>query len=417
MKKNRLKSKKVLVSVSVLCIIVASVFFYGMGGKEGPAVEGYKVDLGSVRDCFKETAEVTVKEEKIVYSKVTSNIVNLNVTVGDQVKEGQVLAEFDSDIVELQIKSLNAEIEALNATYLEAQKKTDKERVNQARASLRSAKNTYDENTRTHENNVALHNEGAISQDVINKSENLVNVSKENYNVALNALNLLTKDLSENQKVQYEARITALEANLEILEKQYGDMKVVALTDGIVLEKFASQGEYLIAGQPILELGVADNLTLRSDILTADSVNITTDTVVELEDDDNGLSFQGQVGKIYPKAFNKVSDLGIVQKRVTVEIDNESFEGLKIGYELDAKFVVEARENVLRIPDRCIFEIDDEKNVFAVEEGKLVLKTITIGLEGDEYVEVLEGLSADDVVVLSPEEDLDEGIEVEVSFK
>ena len=46
------------------------------------------------------------------------------------------------------------------------------------------------------------------------------------------------------------------------------------------------------------------------------------------------------------------------------------------------------------------------------ERGKTVLAPITVGLEGEEYVEILEGLSEGDLLVQSPGNDLEEGMKV-----
>jgi len=90
---------------------------------------------------------------------------------------------------------------------------------------------------------------------------------------------------------------------------------------------------------------------------------------------------------------------------------------LPIGYELDAKFIVISKENVVRIPERCIFELDDTKNVFIIKEGVINLKEVSIGLEGEEFVEIVEGLQTDDIVVLSPEDELEDGILVEYEIR
>ena len=107
----------------------------------------------------------------------------------------------------------------------------------------------------------------------------------------------------------------------------------------------------------------------------------------------------------------------IVHPYTPMEIDIDEVDDLPIGYELDAKFIVISKENVVRIPERCIFELDDTKNVFIIKEGVINLKEVSIGLEGEEFVEIVEGLQTDDIVVLSPEDELEDGILVEYEIR
>lgn len=407
-----MKSKKMVWVLTCVLSVLGIVAYMYLAPKELPVVEAYKVDTGSVVETFEETAEVVVDKHQYVYTKVAGNVKNFDYRVGDEIKSGDSVAEIDTEVLQLEIKGLMLDIEALNATYLEALRKSDKERVYQAQANIRSAKATHEESTRTYDNNKSLYDEGALSLDALNKSENIVKINKASYTVAVNELNLLTKSLSPNQKVQYESQISSLEAKLEILNRNLKNSDVVAYEQGVILETFINQGAFIQIGQPIIEIGSKGNLTVRSDVLTSDSINIEAGTKVILEDEDNGLVLDGIVTLVYPKAFSKVSDLGITQKRVTVEIFVTDLDNLKIGYELDSRFVVETKEGVVRIPGRSVFALDDVDTVFTIESGVMTLRPVVLGLKGDDYVEILSGISKDDVVALSVEGDLEEGSEV-----
>ena len=416
-KKMFMTKKAIIIWIIIIISSAGGYYYYMEYGQPVVSVEAYKTDVGEVRETFEEIAEVKVMKNNFVYSETAAKLIRFDIEIGDRIKKGDVLAVFDSQILELEIEGLKYEIEALNSSYLEALKSADRNAVNQARAHERSAKAAYEESKRTYENNKALNEQGVVSKEVVTKSENLMNISEEQYNAAKSAVGILTKSVSENIKNRYEAQISALEARLEIMGNQLVDMVIYVERDGIVLDKFVDRGEFLVMGQPLIEFDVEKNLVLKSDILTTDSMNIQEGTKVILEDEDNAISFDGTVSMIYPKAFDKISDLGIVQKRVTVEIDIDEVDDLPIGYELDAKFIVISKENVVRIPERCIFELDDTKNVFIIKEGVINLKEVSIGLEGEEFVEIVEGLQTDDIVVLSPEDELEDGILVEYEIR
>ena len=51
-------------------------------------------------------------------------------------------------------------------------------------------------------------------------------------------------------------------------------------------------------------------------------------------------------------------------------------------------------------------------NVWLVVEDKLVKRKVTIGAKGLKQTEILSGIEADDVIVLKPEAELEEGLKI-----
>lgn len=84
----------------------------------------------------------------------------------------------------------------------------------------------------------------------------------------------------------------------------------------------------------------------------------------------------------------------------------------RFGYEFDLKIIFEEKPNVLRCKDSAVFVIDGQEYVFKLMAEKIVLTPVVLGLEGEEYVEILEGLSEGDQVVQSPGNNLENGLKV-----
>jgi HlyD family secretion protein len=119
------------------------------------------------------------------------------------------------------------------------------------------------------------------------------------------------------------------------------------------------------------------------------------------------------VGKIYVKAQEVLSELGIYQKRVPVEIVFSISRLPRLGSDIRAEIVAEKKENALRVPDSARFEISKEQYVYVIDEdGKARLRKIRIGLEGEDFAEVLDGLSLGEAVILSPSRDIEDGASV-----
>jgi len=130
-----------------------------------------------------------------------------------------------------------------------------------------------------------------------------------------------------------------------------------------------------------------------------------------------GAVLTGRVREIQPSAFRKISSLGVEQFRVWVVVDLEdpSTPLLKPGFEIEVEIIIDARDNVLRVPESAVFSHGDGHAVFVVRDGSAALVPVAVGLRGEEWVEVREGLAEGDEVIVDPPADLDDGGRVEAT--
>ena len=127
---------------------------------------------------------------------------------------------------------------------------------------------------------------------------------------------------------------------------------------------------------------------------------------------------RGNVKRIYPAGFTKVSSLGVEQQRVkvVVAIGAEDLERLRtqqrlgVGYRVRVKIYTAEKPEARIIPRSALFRsVAGHWQVYAVRAGKAVLQQVEVGLMNDEQVEVLKGLSPEDRVILAPETTLSDG--------
>jgi HlyD family secretion protein len=182
----------------------------------------------------------------------------------------------------------------------------------------------------------------------------------------------------------------------------------------VVLTRNIEKGAILQPGIIIFEVGDKSGIYLESDILVDDIANVKVGSKVLIENEDLGITaVKGTVRKIYPKAFSKMSELGIGQKRVKTEIDfSEGVADLKSGYDMTVKIITASKENTLLIDEKAIFEYQGKDHVFVNENGVAKLRAVEKGLESDDRVEILSGLTEGEKIILSPDEKLAEGTKI-----
>ena len=157
----------------------------------------------------------------------------------------------------------------------------------------------------------------------------------------------------------------------------------------------------------------AENYEVSAFLLTEDVINVTQGSKVRLiQERRNGdYEFSGTVKEIAPTAIEKVSALGLTERRVKVTIQpEEQIPELRPGYALDVKFTVLEQENKLAVPKTSLFPYEGGDAVWVVRNGKAVIQTVIKGLKTDEKVVIEEGLKAGDKIIKNPQlEGLEEG--------
>jgi HlyD family secretion protein len=84
---------------------------------------------------------------------------------------------------------------------------------------------------------------------------------------------------------------------------------------------------------------------------------------------------------------------------IEVELDDrERAAGLLPGTSADVEVILEARENVLRIPTSALLQ---NERVLVLEQGRLAERQVELGLRNWQFAEVRSGLEAGEEIVVS----------------
>ena len=107
----------------------------------------------------------------------------------------------------------------------------------------------------------------------------------------------------------------------------------------------------------------------------------------------------GIVDKIHPRAVEKLSELGVLQRRVPVEITLEKRPtDMRPGYPVEVE-IITAETTGLALPLEAVFTLDGADKVFVIKNGRAVLTSVEIGLKGEDFLEVLAGVNSGDCLL------------------
>ncbi len=387
---------------------------FALKGGAALPVTSHSVEQGDVRKIIEATATVESQTERTVQSQISGEVLEVMKSTGDRVEKGTVLAVVDVRDIELSIKGLEAQKKSLQSMMADADQPT-RDSLRRAEAQMNTDTIAMNASKRSYEQVQQLFSAGAASseelkaaEEAVNKAEQTAIISESNYNAVRNGL-------SPNQRVRYQADIAAIQSQIDQVRVNRERFKVSSPVAGVVTLKGIESGQVIAPGVTLFEIDDPDNLLLTADLLVQDAARIETGAPIRALDEDSGIEITGRVKKIDPKAFSKLSDLGIEQKRVHIEIDPDKVpQSLRIGMELDLEVIEAHKQKVLVLPDSAVFKINGESHVFLISGEKAKLIPVEIGLEGKDFVEVLNGLKAGDKVVDAPGNDLQDGAKIKI---
>lgn len=230
--------------------------------------------------------------------------------------------------------------------------------------------------------------------------------SKYNRAVELSQQNFISgqaRDEAENNLRVAEAAVALAAARLAKTE-------IKAPFSGVIGLRVVSVGDYVKEGQDVVNLEAIDSLKVdfRVPEIYLTQVQVGQTLTVAL-DALPGKSFEGKVLALNP--LIDAAGRAIVIRAVVRNTDTS----LRPGMFARVKLITRDAKEALVVPEQAIVPQGDEQYVFRVVDGKAARVKIDIGQRRDGKVEVLKGLSANDVVVTAGQLKLRDGAPVTIA--
>ena len=198
--------------------------------------------------------------------------------------------------------------------------------------------------------------------------------------------------------------IRGTQAQIKQLNKQIANTSIIAPFSGIVTSKLVEKGSVVSIGTPMAEITDIASLKLV--------VNVPEKAVNQFR---LGQTITVQT-EVYPesKFQGKVSMVGAQGDEahnypVEITVQNTANNPLKAGMYGSIANSNELKGESLAIPRQAIMGSAKEPQVYVVENGKAVLKSVMIGVATNEFYEITKGLKAGDQVVTSGQINLQNG--------
>lgn len=224
---------------------------------------------------------------------------------------------------------------------------------------------------------------------------------------------LNSKATSKSLVDQQEAKTKAIAAQLQSARTKLNDLSIKAPFDGVLGFREVSLGAYINAGSVITSL---DDLSLIKVDFNLPERYLPTiqqgQTIIALNSAYKNQQFRGKIRSIDSRVNPVTRTI-----KVRAEIVNDKL-ALRPGMLLNIEIVRQV-ESLLKLPESAVIPIEDKHYVFVIQntanqEKTVTRRSISIGRRLPGAIEVLEGLSQEELVVIEGALKLSEGTFVNV---
>jgi HlyD family secretion protein len=415
-----MKSKKVLTYVIIIAVVFIILAVIGkkvgwFGKEEVVKVAVEKAEKRRIIETITANGKVQPETEVKISPEVSGEIVALNVVEGDNVEKGKLLVKIKPD------------------TYISGRDRAEAA-VSSSKSRLAQAEAQFVQSELSYNRNKTLWEQKAISESEYENALASYKVAQAELESAKYSVKSAEASLNEAQEQLIKTNIYApMTGTVSMLNVELGERVV---------------GTSMMAGTELMRIADLHRMEVKVEVNENDIVRVTlNDTAIIEVDAFLGEKFKGIVTEI----ANSANTTGLATDQVTnfdvkVFLLESSYKHLfdqgyknpfRPGMSANVDIQTEIKDSVLTVPiqavttraDSAIASKSENRNaateftevssesgsettktdeketqevVFAVKDGKAVIKKVKTGIQDNTYIEILEGVEPGDEIITAP---------------
>lgn len=432
MKSNKLL-KYLLIAAGVLIVFAIIGKKAGWFGKAiATKVSTEMAEKRTIVEIITSNGKIQPETELKLSSEVSGEIVLLNVVEGQQVKTGDLLLKINPEIYLAGIDRMEASLNTARSNLANS-----RARLAQTEAQFKAAELSYNRNKK-------LWEDKAISDSEYENALSNYQVAKADVEASVQSVN------------SSKFAVMSSEASLRESRENLSKTSIFAPMSGTISKLNVEVGERVLgtiqmSGTELLRIADLDKMEVQVDVNENDIVRVeNNDTAIIEVDAYLGKKFKGIVTEIANSA--SVSGTGtdeVTNFEVKILILKDSYADLipkdkpnyypfRPGMSATADIQTNTKVGVLSVPIQAITtrtdstgvakekkgsmqsdeEIAEEENkkkeepdkieaepievVFTLENGKAIMKKVETGIQDDNYIEIISGISDSAEVITAP---------------
>ncbi|MCK5306558.1 MAG: efflux RND transporter periplasmic adaptor subunit [Candidatus Omnitrophica bacterium] len=220
----------------------------------------------------------------------------------------------------------------------------------------------------------------------------------------------------EGDKVKKDDVLALIDRDVEGMK--YKKASIKSPIDGMVIKKFLDEGSQVepsvspMMRVPVIMVANIDRVKVLVNVSEKYLGRLKEGAEVEVKVDAYPDEvFLGEITRVAP-----LVDLATRTSEVEVKVPNKNYR-LKPGMFARANLILEKKENALIVPIKAVLSENSRKFVFIVNSSTAHKKKVETGIYQKDFVEIIEGLSVGEDVIIEGNYGLKDGANVLIETK
>jgi RND family efflux transporter MFP subunit len=368
---------------------------------EAKEVRVARVERGMLPNVVTVSGTLAAEDQVVLGMKVSGRVAEFLADLGTRVEKGQPMVRLDPTDFRLRVQQAEAAFQQARSRlglppqasqagspgspgHAEGNPEAE-DRIDPEQTSLvRQARAVMDEARLKRDRARQLFKERLVPQSELDAAEANYVVGESRYQDAL-------EEVRNRQALLAQRR-----SEMELARQQYADSVLYAPFAGAVRERQAALGQYLAAGDPVFTLVRMHPLRLRVAVPERDAAGVRVGQEVRVTVEGDPTVYPGRVARTSP-AIEETSRTLMVE----AEVPNPAGV-LRPGSFARAEIVTSADLPVVFVPAGALAQFAGIEKVFLVRDGKAVEQRVRTGRRQGQLVEILQGVSGGETVVVDP---------------
>ena len=417
--------KKLFIAIGVV-VLLGAIAYANLNFKKetGTEVTVEKIEARDLQAVVSASGKIQPKRSVNISAETMGKVVGLSVNEGDSVSQGQFLLQIDPRNLQTAVNSREASLAAARSSIEETKKSLENSKL--------SLKTSQDNLRRQAD----LFKAGLATREAYERSQDDVKARQ-------GEIDRITQSITTQ-----ETRLKNDEANLETAKYDLNKVRLISPIAGIVTKRNIEEGETVVVGTMnnagTVLLTIADMSVIEAEVEVdeTDIPNVSVGQIVKVKIDAfPDKSFSAKVTEV---GNSPITAAGATTRatnfKVTVTIDG-IVPDVRPGFTCTAEITTATRQKAVAVPiqattvremivdaaglmvrepvepgkesrPRRTMATSTElkpgqsrkelEGVFVIKDGKSVFTPLKVGIAGDKFFEVLDGLKAGDEVITGP---------------
>lgn len=387
------RKKLVFILISVVIVLITAVWVLRYSFSSSlhlSAVTTSVVEIGTIENTINAAGEILPEFEQVIASPINASIKEVMMDAGSEVKAGQSILLLDKESTQTEYEKLQFGLASkqnsierlkleLDKSFYDIQSNNDIKqlRINSLQASVEDARRLF--------------KAGGGTKESIEQAELALKVAQ----IEKKQLENEIKSKQQTMRVEIrEAQIAAAiqQNDMQQLGRKLQQANVVADRGGVITWVNKNIGASIQQGESLVRIADLESFKITGSISDAylDQLRTGMAAIIRINDS----TMRGRVISIQPSVQN-----GIVAFEVAL---NERYHQLfRPHMKVDIFLVTSLKGNVMRVANGPAFTGATTQDVFVLNNGKAVKRTVNMGMTNFDYVEIKTNVKPGDVIITS----------------